>query len=247
MTVAALVLASLIPIPMPDPVTAAKIAEAIRVLRKIEGVLATVNRTADMIQSRLESVYPRSVLDILPHKIKIPPALLSIYRGVKCGWNFTPRLQGILRPFQGFNICRDEWYRFFGPPVDFGATDFDEYRDWSSVTRMNVIASRIKSGERNERSAQWLLDKATLGSLKAGDRASPGFSERIGAMASAAEGAIAAETGDTLLEILKLDSERLMDKAKARRDSGRAALAIYEDLVRSPRASAGTVLPGGLL
>lgn len=228
MIVAPVVLAFIIP--GVDPYTAAKIAEAVRTLHKIEGVLAKVNGYAQMLRDGQAILNPASVIEALPIRVKIPPDLLKVYDEARRTWVLAERLRGLVRIFGGDRIDRDEWYRIMGDPVMLGSRDFTEYRDWSSVTRMNIIADRVRSGERNQKTADWLLERARLGALRSGDRGSPGFSTRIAAMASAADGTIAAETGDTLTEMLKLDNERLMDKEKARRDNARAAMAVYEDL-----------------
>src|SRR5262249_96385 len=136
-----------------------------------------------------------------------------------CGWKFTPRVERLrLALFAGRSFCRSDWNLLFGGPAPTIDSDLGDYYDWSSVRRLNLIRTRNGKGAGGAGEAAWLADEAIRG-RDAWDYTkpySPGYSQRLSALAAAELGNVMVETGDTQTAMLELDQEILNDRRHRR-------------------------------
>jgi hypothetical protein len=226
----------------------AQFKAAVLVLGEINLVLDKINGSAGKIQDRLAYVFPDNVVNaLLGGHISPSESLQRVVNAMRCPWQFSTRTRGLQGIYRGVRICKDEWERFLGKPTGLAGADFEQFWDWESVNRMNLISGHIAAGDKHQKTAEWLMKSAVIGAdadaIIRANGGSPGFAERVSAMASAHQGAIAAETGDVLIAMLQLDQQRLMRRQKEKRDQAMVAYAIYDSLGRS---DARIIVPGDL-
>src|SRR5207247_7813886 len=116
--------------------------------------------------------------------------------------------------FGGGSFCRSDWNLVFGPPPPTIDWDLESYYDWSAVRRLNLIKTRNEKGSRRASEAAWLAHEAIQG-RDAWDPTkpySPGYSQRLSALAAAELGNVMVEMGDTKTAMIELDKEVLIDK-----------------------------------
>jgi hypothetical protein len=218
-----------------DPASWAQLAQIIAWLGQIDQTLAQVNGLVEGIKTKLADVYPRDVLNQIKIVFEPVDSIKTEVEKLACNWRFTPRVEQLrLALFQGGSFCRRDWNALFGAPTITADWDLEHYYDWSAVRRMNLIRTRYEKGPERAAQAAWLAHEATQGRdpLDETKPYSPGYSQRLSALAAAELGNVMIETGDTQTAMLELDQEALNDKRRNRLLAHEAAALVYVDMVR---------------
>jgi hypothetical protein len=218
-----------------NPANWAHLAQIIAWLQQIDRRLATVNNLVDDIRTRLESVYPQAALRQIEIVLEPVDSIKAEVEKLACNWRFTPRVEQLrLALFQGGSFCRRDWNALFGPPTITPDWDLEHYYDWSAVRRMNLIRTRNEKGPERVAQAAWLAHEAVQAQdpLDLTKPYSPGYSQRLSALAAAELGNVMIETGDTQTAMLELDQEALNDKRRKRLLAHETAVFVYLDMVR---------------
>ena len=120
----------------------------------------------------------------------------------------------------------------FGPPTLTVDWDLQSYYDWSAVRRLNLIKTRNEKSARRADEAHWLATEAVKGRdpWDPSKPYSPGYAQRLSALAAAELGTVMVEIGDTQTAMLELDQEALNDKRRRRLLDNQAATLIYAGL-----------------
>ena len=106
--------------------------------------------------------------------------------------------------------------------------------DWSAVRRLNLIKTRNDKSPRRATEAALLAYEAIQGRdpWDPTKPYSPGYSQRLSALAAAQLGNVMVETGDTQTAMLELDQEALNDKRRRRLLDHQSAALVYIDMSR---------------
>jgi hypothetical protein len=218
-----------------DPLSWAHLAQIIAWLQQIDQTLDRVNGLAESIRTKLADVYPRDVLNQIDIVLEPVDSIKAEVEKLACNWRFTPRVEQLrLALFQGGSFCRRDWNALFGAPTITSDWDLEHYYDWSAVRRMNLIRTRHEKGPERSAQAAWLAREATEGRdpLDGTKPYSPGYSQRLSALAAAELGNVMIETGDTQTAMLELDQEAMNDKRRKRLLAHEASALVYLDMVR---------------
>ncbi len=218
-----------------DPTNWAHLAQIIAWLQQIDQTLAEVNDLVDDIRTKLASAYPQDALRQIEIVLEPVDSIKAEVEKLACNWRFTPRVDQLrLALFQGGSFCRRDWNALFGAPTITPDWDLEHYYDWSSVRRMNLIRTRNERGPARVAQAAWLANEAVQGRDPNDPTQpySPGYSQRLSALAAAELGNVMVETGDTQTAMLELDQEALNDKRRKRLLAHEAAALVYLDMVR---------------
>src|SRR5262249_40170826 len=185
----------------------------------IDETLHDLNGAVDDIRGNLAQVYPEAALRQIETLFEPVDSIKDEVEKLACSWRFTPRVEKLrLALFAGGPFCRSEWNLVFGAPVPIVDWDLQSYYDWSAVRRITLIKTRNEKGPRRATEAAWLAHEAIQG-RDAWDPTrpySPGYSQRLSALAAAELGNVMVEVGDTQTAILDLDQEALNDKRRRR-------------------------------
>jgi hypothetical protein len=218
-----------------DPANWAQLGQILAWLEQINQTLARINGLVEGIRTKLADVYPRDVLRQIEIVMEPVDSIKTEVEKLACHWRFTPRVEQLrLALFQGGSFCRRDWNALFGAPTLTVDWDLEHYYDWSAVRRMNLIRTRFEKGPARTEQAAWLVREATRGRdpLDDNDPYSPGYSQRLSALAAAELGNVMVETGDTQTAMLELDQEALNDKRRNRLLAHEAAALVYVDMAR---------------
>src|SRR5512138_1950962 len=195
-----------------DPGSWAALGQIIAWLQQMDQTLQEMNSRVEGIRTKLADVYPRDVLQAIQIVLEPVDSIKAEVEKLACNWRFTPRVEQLrLALFQGGSFCRRDWNALFGAPTVTADWDLEHYYDWSSVRRMNLIRTRNEKGPQRTQEAAWLAFEATQGRdpLDGDSPYSPGYSQRLSALAAAELGNVMVETGDTQTAMLELDQEAL--------------------------------------
>jgi len=213
----------------------AHLAAIVAWLQQIDATLRQVNDDVAGIKTVIDDMYPQDVLRQIEIVLEPVNSIKQELEKLACNWRFTPRVERLrLALFQGGIFCRREWNSLYGAPTLTVDWDLEHYYDYSSVRRMNMIKTRNDKGPERVAEAEWLAFEAQKGRdpLNATDPYSPGYSQRLSAMAAAELGNVMVETGDTQTAMLELDQEALNDKRHKRLLANEAAALVYLDMAR---------------
>jgi len=218
-----------------DPGSWAHLAAIVAWLQQIDATLRQVNDDVAGIKTVIDDMYPQDVLRQIEIVLEPVNSITQELQKLACNWRFTPRVEQLrLALFQGGTFCRREWNSLYGAPTLTVDWDLEHYYDYSSVRRMNLIKTRNDKGPQRVAEAEWLANEAQRGRdpLDTSDPYSPGYSQRLSAMAAAELGNVMVETGDTQTAMLELDQEALNDKRHKRLLANEAAALVYLDMAR---------------
>ena len=227
-----------------DPGSWAELAKIIFWLERVDSALRGINDIVDDMKERYFLVYPQQVIRHIETLFEPVDSIKEEIERLACNWRFTPRVELLHRAlFQGGSFCRSEWQLLFGPPPDTIDADLEHYYDWSAVRRLNLIKTRNEKSQRRAIEAHWLANEAQQGrqAWEAGKPYSPGYSQRLSALAAAQLGNVMVEMGDTQTAQLDLDQEAFNDKRRRRQLDHQAALTVYREMVRRGGSAAATV------
>ncbi len=217
-----------------DPGSWASLAQIIAWLNQMDSTLREINSRVESIRTTLATVYPRDVLRRLDTVLEPVDSITAEVAKLACNWRFTPRVEQLrFALFQGGSFCRRDWNALFGAPTLTADWDLEHYYDWSSVRRLNLIRSRNAKGDARTQEAAWLTSEAIQGrDALDGTPYSPGYSQRLSALAAAEIGNVMVESGDTQTAMLELDQEALNDRRHKRLLSQEGATLVYWDMAR---------------
>jgi hypothetical protein len=166
--------------PGPDPVEIALLAKIIAACDKVYVVLHGINQRVEQFRNLQSLMFPQTALMQIETLFRNVASIKQEFENLACGWKFSPRIQalrlGLLR--QG-PLCRDEYENVFGRVLPSIDSDLKTMREWSSVRRMNSIASTIDASD------QWSQAAAEYGSRARAANTSPGRALRYMAGLSA--------------------------------------------------------------
>jgi len=218
-----------------DPGSWAQLVQIIAWLRQIDSTLENINGVAEDIRHKLGVVYPGRALQRIETFFEPVDSIKEEIDKLACNWRFTPRVERLrLGLFGGGSFCRSDWNLLFGPPVQTVDWDLESYYDWSAVRRLNLIRTRNQKSPLRATEAALLANEAIQGRdpWDPTKPYSPGYSQRLSALAAAQLGNVMVEMGDTQTAMLELDQEALNDKRRRRLLDYQTAALIYIDMSR---------------
>jgi hypothetical protein len=218
-----------------DPSSWGHLGQIIAWLQQIDHTLAEMESLLYGIRTKIADVYPRDVLRQIEIAFEPVDSIKAEVEKLACNWRFTPRVEQLrLALFRGGSFCRRDWNALFGAPTLTADWDLEHYYDWSAVRRLNLIRTRYEKGPQRAAEAAWLAHEATQGraALDGTKPYSPGYSQRLSALAAAELGNVMVETGDTQTAMLELDQEVLNDKRRKRLLAHQSAAFVYLDMAR---------------
>jgi hypothetical protein len=218
-----------------DPTNWAQLAKIVLWLERIDATLANINGVVEDMKEKFRKVYPDRAVRQIETFFEPVDSIKAEVEKLACNWRFTPRVEKLrLALFSGGSFCRSEWNLLFGTPAPTAGWDLENYYDWSSVRRLNLIKTRHEKSPLRAAEAQWLATEATRGRdpWDPTKPFSPGYSQRLSALGAAQLGNVMVEAGDTQTALLELDQEALDDKRHRRLLEHQAAATIYLDLAR---------------
>ena len=218
-----------------DPTNWGQLGQIILWLQQIDQTLKDLNVAVDDIRGNLAQVYPEAGLRQIETLFEPVDSIKEEVEKLACNWRFTPRVEKLrLALFGGGSFCRSDWNLVFGPPPPTIDWDLESYYDWSAVRRLNLVKTRNEKGPRRAEEAAWLAHEAIQGrdAWDPNKPYSPGYSQRLSALAAAELGNVMVEVGDTQTAMLDLDQEALNDKRRRRLLDHETADVIYVDLAR---------------
>jgi len=227
-----------------DPSNWGQLAQIIAWLKRIDGTLKDVNELVDKAKDTLFIVYPAGALRTIRTAFEPVDSIKVELEKLACNWRFTPRVDRLrLALFGGGPFCRSDWNLVFGPPPPMGNWDLESYYDWSAVRRLNLIKTRNEKSPVRAEEAHWLATEALQGRdpLDSTKPYSPGYAQRLAALAAAELGNVMVETGDTQAALLDLDQEVLNDKRHRRLLDQEASALLYAGLTTLQQGPPDTV------
>jgi hypothetical protein len=232
-----------------DPTNWPQLAQIVLWLQRIDSTLANINGVVEDIRDKFARVYPDRAVREIQTFFEPVDSIKDEIEKLACNWRFTPRVEKLrLALFSGGSFCRTEWNLLFGTPAPTPGWDLESYYDWSAVRRLNLIKTRNEKSPLRAAEAHWLATEAIKGRdpWDPTKPFSPGYSQRLSALAAAQLGNVMVEMGDTQTAMLELDQEALNDKRHRRLLDHEAAAAIYLDIARrqGPTLDPVTVLLG---
>jgi hypothetical protein len=210
-------------------------------LAQVERTLRDTNTVVQATKDRLALVYPPDVIRTISRAFASVGSIADEVKALACDWRFSPRVlrlwQGI---FAGLRICKNEWAALFGTAPPYVLGDLDEFFDYQATRRLNMVATRVERGPGQQDFLNWLLAEAERGRSPDGSGpASPGYSQRLSAIGSAALGNVLLEAGDTETAELELRQERSNEQRYRQRLTTELALDVYTQLA-GPQATEGS-------
>ena len=216
-----------------DPSNWAQLGQILLWLERIDGTLRDINDVSDKVKDKLFIVYPENVLQTIETFFEPVDSIKAEVEKLACAWRFTPRVDRLrVALFANGSFCRADWNLVFGPPTVTVDWDLESYYDWSAVRRLNLIRTRNAKSARRADEAHWLATEAVKGRdpWDPSKPYSPGYAQRLAALAAAELGNVMVEIGDTQTAMLELDQEALNDKRRRRLLDHQAATLIYAGL-----------------
>lgn len=242
-----LFLGSLAPPAMAGPGENAVLVEIIAVLRTMHATLTRIREAVASTRDTFNAVYPRRALEQIEHVVDQVRTIQDEVEQISCGWQFSLRTERLWEGlFRGARLCRPEFRQLFGAPPDYVLQDLDEYFDYSATRRLNMVATRVERGPRQQEFLRWLLAEAEHGRNREDEPYGPGYSQRLSAVGAAALGNVLLEQGDTLTAQLELAQERANDKRLRQKLAAELSLDLYRRLASpagTPAGLEGEVLP----
>jgi hypothetical protein len=210
-------------------------------LLKVEQTLRDTNNVVAATKERLSEVYPPDVIRSIDQAFLSVRTIAEEVKALTCDWKFSPRIlrfwQGI---FGGLRICKQEWAALFGTAPPYVLADLDEFFDYQATRRINMVATRVERGASQKEFLSWLLSESKRGRNPDGSGpASPGYSQRLSAIGSAALGNVLLEAGDTQTAELELRQERANDARYRKRLGTELSLDVYTQLAGPEPATGG--------
>ena len=218
-----------------DPTNWGQLTQIVLWLQRIDDTLKNINGVVEDIRHKLGVVYPARALQQIETFFEPVDSIKQELEKLACNWRFTPRVEKLrLGLFGDGAFCRSDWNLLFGPPVPGVDWDLESYYDWSAVRRLNLIKTRNQKSPRRATEAALLAYEAMQGRDPADPTKpySPGYSQRLSALAAAQLGNVMVETGDTQTAMLELDQEALNDKRRRRLLDHQSAALVYIDMSR---------------
>jgi hypothetical protein len=211
------------------PFETSLLAKIAATLVEVEKTLRETNDVVTQTKERLAEVYPPDVIRGIERAVLDVRSITEEVQSLSCAWKFSPRVlrlwQGL---FAGQKLCRNEWISLFGSPPPSPLSDLDEFYDYQGTKRLNMVGTRVQRGESQDAFLNWLLGEAERGRNPDGSGpASPGYSQRLSAIGSAALGNVLLEEGDTRTAELELRQERTNDLRYRKRLASELALDLY--------------------
>jgi hypothetical protein len=205
-------------------------------LVQVEKILKDTNDVVSATKERLALVYPLDVIQAIERAFQSVRTIADEVNALRCDWRFSPRVlrlwQGL---FAGLRICKSEWTALFGGASPYVLGDLDEFYDFQATRRINMVATRVERGPAQRDFLNWLLAESEKGRNPDGSGpASPGYSQRLSAMGSAALGNVLLETGDTVTAELELRQERANETRYRKRLATELSLDFYTQLAGAP-------------
>lgn len=216
-----------------DPSNWAQLTQILLWLERIDSTLRDINDVSDKVKDKLFLVYPENVLRTIETFFEPVDSIKREVEKLACPWRFTPRVDRLrLALFAGGSFCRSDWNLVFGAPTLTVDWDLESYYDWSAVRRLNLIKTRVEKSARRSDEAHWLATEAVKGRdpWDPSKPYSPGYAQRLSALAAAELGNVMVEMGDTQTAMLELDQEIVNDKRRRRLLDQQAAFLIYAGL-----------------
>ena len=216
-----------------DPTNWGQLTQIVLWLQRIDQTLRDINGVVEDVKTKLLVVYPDSALRRIETVFEPVDSIKREVEKLACTWRFTPRVSKLrLALFGGGSFCRSDWNLVFGAPTLTADWDLESYYDWSAVRRLNLIKTRNEKSPLRADEAHWLATEAIKGRdwLDPGQPYSPGYAQRLSALAAAELGNVMVEMGDTETAMLDLDQEALNDKRRRRLLDHEAAFLVYAGL-----------------
>ena len=220
------------------------------VLVQIIGVLRTMHTTLKEIREAMESTrdslnraYPFRTLNPILHVFDEVRSIRDEVEAISCSWRFSLRTERLWEGlFRGVRLCKPEFRQLFGAPPSYVLGDLDEYMDYSATRRLNMVATRVERGPRQQEFLRWLLFEAERGRTSESEPYGAGYSQRLSAVGAATLGNVLLEQGDTITAQLELAQERANDKRLRQKMAADLSLDLYRRLADTPEPE-GEVLP----
>ncbi len=231
-----------------DPTNWGQLGQIVLWLQRIDGTLRDINALVEDVKNKMQAVYPDAAVRQIRTFFEPVDSIKDELEKLACNWRFTPRVEKLrLALFGEGSFCRSEWNLLFGPPTPTVDSDLESYYDWSAVRRLNLVKTRNAKSPVRAAEAHWLANEAIKGRdpWDPSQPFSPGYSQRLSALAAAQLGNVMVETGDTQTAMLELDQEALNDKRRRRLLDHGAALTVYIAMADRAKRSADDV--GSLL
>jgi hypothetical protein len=213
-----------------DPTNWGQLGQIVLWLQRIDGTLRDINALVEDVKNKMQAVYPDAAVRQIRTFFEPVDSIKDELEKLACNWRFTPRVEKLrLALFGEGSFCRSDWNLLFGPPTLTVDSDLESYYDWSAVRRLNLIKTRNAKSPTRAAEAHWLANEAIKGRdpWDPSQPFSPGYSQRLSALAAAQLGNVMVETGDTQTAMLELDQEVLNDKRRRRLLDHGAALTVY--------------------
>ena len=210
--------------------TTVELARLLAELQRVYAVVRNIHGVAEDINVRLRDVWPARALWPLQQYLEPVDSIRDEIRRLSCSWQFSPRMERLrLGLFQGQPFCRREWEGVFGRTPRTRTADLEEYYDWSSVRRLNGLASHVEQNQKWSAQAYWLTSEAQKGTFNPGEERGPdgrpGYAQRLAALGAAQLGNLMVEAGKLQAHQLDLAQERLNERR--RRERADAAFALF--------------------
>ena len=219
-----------------DPTNWGQLGQIVLWLQRIDGTLRDINALVEDVKNKMQAVYPDAAVRQIRTFFEPVDSIKDELEKLACNWRFTPRVEKLrLALFGQGSFCRSDWNLLFGPPTLTVDSDLESYYDWSAVRRLNLIKTRNAKSPIRAAEAHWLANEAIKGRdpWDPSQPFSPGYSQRLSALAAAQLGNVMVETGDTQTAMLELDQEALNDKRRRRLLEHTASASIYSGLAAS--------------
>jgi hypothetical protein len=216
-----------------DPTNWGQLGQIVLWLQRIDGTLRDINALVEDVKNKMQAVYPDAAVRQIRTFFEPVDSIKDELEKLACNWRFTPRVEKLrLALFGEGDFCRSDWNLLFGPPTPTVDSDLESYYDWSAVRRLNLVKTRNAKSPIRAAEAHWLANEAIKGRdpWDPNHPFSPGYSQRLSALAAAQLGNVMVETGDTQTAMLELDQEALNDKRRRRLLEHTAATSIYSGL-----------------
>jgi hypothetical protein len=234
MACAALLFVSFAPPAMAGVGENAVLIEILGVLNTMRATLTKIREAVAATKDTLNLTYPIRSLQEIRQVFDQVRTIHDEVQSLACGWHFSLRTQRLWDGlFGGVRMCKPEFQQLFGAPPTYVLQDLDEYFDYSATRRLNMVASRVERGPRQQEFLQWLLTEAKRGRVEENDPYGPGYSQRLSAVGASALGNVLLEQGDTITAQLELAQERANDRRLRQKMATELSLDFYRRLASS--------------
>ena len=238
LVLAALFLGSLAPPASAGPGESAVLVQIIAVLRTMHTTLQHIREAVESTRNALNRAYPFRALNPILHVFDEVRSIRDEVEAISCNWRFSLRTQRLWEGlFRGVRLCKYDFRQLFGAPPSYVLQDLDEYYDYSATRRLNMVATRVERGPRQQEFLRWLLFESERGRNGESEPYGPGYSQRLSAVGAAALGNVLLEQGDTLTAQLELAQERANDKRLHQKMAAELSLDVYRRLADTAPAT----------